>query len=671
MTVPDVPLDDLRFQRLVYEARDRVHEFCSEWTEANVSDPGITLIELFAWMTDQLSYRVNRLPEKLHVALLALLDVHLYAPTPARTQLRFLLEKPLERPVPILARTTEVSTARAPGQDPVVFQTTADFTIAPVILDVCLLQWEHGVVDVSVRKGVALPAGDEQQRPFSTPPQKNDALLLGFAAPLSQLVLRLEVDCAPARGVGVNPATAPLVWEASVGEGDEEPSTGWQELGDPLVDSTEGFNQEGVGVIELQLPPRVVEQSIDKYRRHWVRCRVTTGEAESSENVYDEPPLIRSLRASAVGALVPAEHSQRIESEVLGHSDGTPGQVFGLQRAPILALDKDEGLEVREHGKDAVRWTRVDTFAQSGPQHRHYKLDESAGEVEFGPAVRQVDGSFRFYGATPPGGAELRFVAYRVGGGTRGNVNAGSLTHLRRPVVGVSTVVHPVPAKGGSDAEGLASARARSAIELRTGHRAITAQDFEQLCHVAAPDLIARARCLPGVHGEDVCVLIVPRIPDPRRRLEKAELTALDDHLVDTLKAFLNERRLVGVTVRISTPEYVGVTAAVSVTAAPFTDESALRQRIEEKLYTYLNPIVGGAAGSGWEFQRALGPGELYPLVQGIDGVQEITLLRVYQTDLTPGGMEPQLVPGGLALRDRQLIASGLHQVKVERAPPR
>ena len=75
MSLPQVDLDDRRFQDLVNEARTRVARACPEWTEHNVSDPGITLIELFAWMTDMLVYRLNRVPDKVHVALLELLGI--------------------------------------------------------------------------------------------------------------------------------------------------------------------------------------------------------------------------------------------------------------------------------------------------------------------------------------------------------------------------------------------------------------------------------------------------------------------------------------------------------------------------------------------------------------------------------------------------------------------
>ena len=50
-------LDDRRFQDIVDETKKRIPHYCKEWTDHNVSDPGVTLIELFAWMTDIIKSR--------------------------------------------------------------------------------------------------------------------------------------------------------------------------------------------------------------------------------------------------------------------------------------------------------------------------------------------------------------------------------------------------------------------------------------------------------------------------------------------------------------------------------------------------------------------------------------------------------------------------------------
>lgn len=54
MTLPVPNLDDRRFQDLVDDAKRLVQQHTRRWTDHNVSDPGVTLIEAFAWMTDQL-----------------------------------------------------------------------------------------------------------------------------------------------------------------------------------------------------------------------------------------------------------------------------------------------------------------------------------------------------------------------------------------------------------------------------------------------------------------------------------------------------------------------------------------------------------------------------------------------------------------------------------------
>ncbi len=75
MVLASPNLDDRRFQQLVDEAKRYVQQRCPEWTDHNVSDPGVTLIEVFAQMVDQLVYRLNRVPEKNYLAFLDLLGV--------------------------------------------------------------------------------------------------------------------------------------------------------------------------------------------------------------------------------------------------------------------------------------------------------------------------------------------------------------------------------------------------------------------------------------------------------------------------------------------------------------------------------------------------------------------------------------------------------------------
>jgi predicted phage baseplate assembly protein len=263
--LPDIQLDDRRFQDLVSEARLRITRSCPEWTEHNVSDPGVTLIELFAWMTEMTIYRLNRVPDKLHVTLLELLGIQLDGPSSAATDVRFRLVEPPTEPLLIPGGETEVSTPRTARDDAVVFQVREDFTIPAAKPAAYVLQRGGQVKDIGVADGEARPQGADRVA-FGNPPAVGDALYLGFEESIARLVLQVDVDASPARGAGVSPEDPPLRWEVS--QGDNQ----WDEA-IVLEDLTGGFNY-GAGAVELQCPARSAIQPLGGVRMHWVRCRI-------------------------------------------------------------------------------------------------------------------------------------------------------------------------------------------------------------------------------------------------------------------------------------------------------------------------------------------------------------------------------------------------------------
>src|SRR6185295_5559429 len=70
-------IDDRRYQDLVAETLARIPVHNPEWTNFNKSDPGVTLIELFAFLTENLLYRANQIPERNRRKFLQLLGVPL------------------------------------------------------------------------------------------------------------------------------------------------------------------------------------------------------------------------------------------------------------------------------------------------------------------------------------------------------------------------------------------------------------------------------------------------------------------------------------------------------------------------------------------------------------------------------------------------------------------
>src|SRR5437763_4932180 len=130
MALPVPNLDDRRFQDLVDDAKRLVQQKCPEWTDHNVSDPGVTLIETFAWMTDQVLYRLNRVPERNYVKFLELIGVRLFPPTAARAAITFWLASPQTATVHIRPG-TQVATRRSDTDEAIAFPPSATFRSFP------------------------------------------------------------------------------------------------------------------------------------------------------------------------------------------------------------------------------------------------------------------------------------------------------------------------------------------------------------------------------------------------------------------------------------------------------------------------------------------------------------------------------------------------------------
>jgi predicted phage baseplate assembly protein len=264
----------------------------------------------------------------------------------------------------------------------------------------------------------------------------------------------------------------------------------------------------------------------------------------------------------------------------------------------------------------------------------------------------------------------LRFSSYRRGGGRRGNVAAGALTVLKSPIPGVASVTNPLAARGGVDAETLESARHRAAMEIRSRYRAVTREDFEYLSTQASPR-VARVVCVPPAEGHAISVHIVPQVDPADRRLALEELMP-DEELLGEVASYLDEHRLIGTTVHLLPADFRGVSVVANLQASVLADPQRVEQDVLHALYTYLNPLVGGAPtgpGEGWGFGRTLSAGELHGIVHSVDGVEQVKILRIYETNLVTGEQAAKPAGNQILLGPTELIASATHIIKASHDP--
>ena len=490
----------------------------------------------------------------------------------------------------------------------------------------------------------ALPDG-EPFKPFKPVDEAQPSLYLGFTLPPGQafsdrsMSLYFGVSNTPGNQRANSSASelTAVTWE--YWNGSRRAWTKWT-----VRDDTSGFRH--AGLIRFLAPADFSSRKEFGRQCHWLRA------LKSGEAADFEPRLNRVLlnTTMAIQALTST-------NEVLGSSNGTPGQIFRVNRAPVLEGQQLEVLEptmphpeeqelVRnEEGEDAIsqsvnpashreeiwlRWHEVPNFYGSGPRDRHYVLNRLTGELKFGDGLN---------GLVPPVlPGNIRMARYRTGGGTIGNKSPGSIMQLRTTVPYVEKVTNIEAGSGGADAETDAALLERAPRGLRHGRRAVTAEDFEDLALLASPG-VARAKCIalydlavdagaerrrPGV----ISLIIVPRSTDLK------PLPSLE--LFDRVRSFLDGHRLLAADLVLVGPEYVRIHVETEIAVDDPDTATDVELAVTLALSRFLHPLTG-LEGAGWDFGRRPAKSDLYALIEGVPGVSHVRELKIAEIPDRPG----------------------------------
>lgn len=730
-------IDPRTFQDLVDEAKRRIPLYCPEWTDHNVSDPGVMLIELFAWMVDILLYRVNQVPERDFLKFLELIGARPRPAVPAGAELTFWFTAPSTGTREI-RRGIEVATRQTETRPAVLFTTDAPLTVREPNLRYFVLErrvqsaatptFHYEDVSDRMLRGERLRA-----EVFQSTPQEDDAFYLGFADNMDSHVLRLNLYCDTLRGSNINQDDPPLVWEYWDGQSwsDLQPDPDvlallrqmepeCDELGHRL-DNTRGLLRDGrvLLIIPRDCTTRELRLQDRALTACWVRCRA---ERRGEARFYDRSPMIQAVRAETLGGAIDASHAFEVTGEVLGRSDGTPGQSFTLMNPPVLPSRNDplwpEHVELVQPDGSIDTWTEVETFSGSRATDSHYVLDKLSGEVRFGPRIVAPTGEEQQYGRIPPKGQLVRFSRYRSGGGTIGNVGQGTLVVPKSAsdLPYVKWVANLHAASGGRDRETLDAYRLRGPQLVRTREVAVTRADFESLAREASPR-VGRVRCVapggvvgawstpangtarrngaalaeapthmhnrtspltPPVSGATppghVRILLVPSVTLVDRPLTPEDLE-IPEQVRRSVYAYLRERAPLTTELVVALPDFkwVSVRARLVIKSRPGLDDAARERRrraaaeqATRRLYQFIHPVSGGADGQGWPFGAALTLGDVYPLLQqdtDIEYVDEIRFRAVVPgpEDTWAIGPDERL----LRLHETELFCSYAHDIEV------
>jgi predicted phage baseplate assembly protein len=608
-------IDDRNYDSLITEVRTRIARYTPEWTpvwtDVNDNDPGITLAQVFAWLAEMLTYRMNLVPELNYIKFLQLIGIELNPAEPAQAEVTMPVKNSFAAPYVIVPERTQLTAEAPDGGSPITFETDRPLIALRAQLTALLTFDGYSFTSVTFDNQEAA----QGFQPFGPMAKDGSALLLGFeepgAFPAVELNLAIwTLDSSPSAafkcGLPDAPsfASATLRWEFWNG-------SEWQGLS-LLKDDTRALTRSGH--VYLKTPNKGMQRTViapEAKALYWIRARV-----ERSQ--YERAPRVRAIRTNTVSV----RQAETVRDEVLGGSNGRRDQVFRLASAPVLG--DTLRLEI-DQGSGAEIWTRVDDLFGSGPADLHYLLNRTTGEIRFG------DGRNGNIPVANPANPEGNIVAreYRFGGGRQGNVPAAAIKTLTTSVDGIddNSVANLLPADSGRDEETLDEAKKRAPRAVRSRCRAVTAEDFELLAMEASS--IKRAKALPLYHPDFpgvnvpgvVTVIVVPDGDGPSPTPSEGTLR--------TVCAYLDQRRLLTTELYVTKPSYQRVEIRSEVIAQDNADLAEVKQGIEQSLLDYFHPLRGGEDGLGWPFGGTIYYSRVNQRCFMIPGVQSVASLVV------------------------------------------
>ncbi|HEX8454338.1 MAG TPA: putative baseplate assembly protein [Longimicrobium sp.] len=711
-------IDDRDYTQILSEALARIPVHNPEWRNFNDADPGVTLLQLFAFMTDSLLYRANLIPERNRLKFLELLGIPLRPAAaatgvaaianergpldtvtlPAGLQLfsgatGFVTENGLDV-LPVegkvfyrarLAAGTETDTAQTmysqlfgdgEGEDAATldFYRTTPFEWPVNGARVGAVSLTADAVDHALWLAVLLRAADKP----------DDALRREVRARIAGKVLTLGI--APAwdasqrvlRAGGAAARAVPqLSFDISTGTFD----TGQEPVYTPLDAAADDDALENLALVQLtlpgegefgawddldpmddgvgDLPPALDDESLAARVLCWIRIRLadapdSSGSAPGASPGWEARFSWLGVNATRISQRIP------VAAQRVGVGTGEPDQSLALPNVPVLP----ESVSLAVNGEI---WTRTSDLlaAPAEVPVRDPTLPPGAETSAGGdPRVFAVDresGVVTFgngyAGMRPPPGAAI-VAAYAYGGGSAGNVGIGAVKTGPLLPAGFK-VLNPIPTWGGDDGESTVDAERRIPLSLRNQDRAVSKDDFREIVTATPGISLGRMEVLSTWHPDAGApapgVVTLLLIPnDPLR----PDAPVPDRLFLQAVCAHLEPRRLVTTEVHLRGPKYVSLSLSVGFDTVPGADLATVREAVKAALRAFLSPLLGGQEGTGWPLDKPVEDRELWAQVARVAGVASVRGVRMWDE----GGTEIATLPiRGLELPrlDRLTVRAG------------
>jgi hypothetical protein len=250
-------------------------------------------------------------------------------------------------------------------------------------------------------------------------------------------------------------------------------------------------------------------------------------------------------------------------------------------------------ISVNEAGADGENWVTWQKAAGREDHGRVYHIDLTSGELSF------EKGIFSKYPVREDGPA-IRAV-YQSYVGSAANIPADHLRTAALALQGVSGVTNPFPAYGGYDGYNEETSAAMISNMLRTRGRAVSGEDYFDLISQVSYS-VRRIKVLPGANKDG------GRQPDVISIALLIDEYAGGGHIFSAVKSTVEQKllsstsiRTMGKTLQLCQPKFVSVSIRLWVECAEMEHAYDLQNECGESIRQFLDPLLGGFDGRGWE----------------------------------------------------------------------
>jgi predicted phage baseplate assembly protein len=564
-------LFDRRFGDLIDLGRSRLPSLAPQWTDHNAHDPGITLMELLAWVAEAQIYSLARMRRDERGAYAALVGLAASGTHPAHGLIWNDHDDPnspsamisrhfiIEREAAIHTSSSELPT----------FRPTHRILWIPARIRALVTHLGNGTrinhTGTNARGGPAF-------QPFGETADRNDVLHMDLETPENtplippgfpddaRLIIGIRTDGAQ----GDSPhgeewrstqSSSPL--EIMLSAGAERFSL------DIVEDTSNGFMRTGVCVIDLS-GVRIASNSIT------LEFRAPRG--------FDRAPRILRIEPN----VIPIAQGSRIERE-LHEAQGVPDQSLNLESSGLQFAAATHPLKVEvSDGSFFDLWEECDRLSDCGPDDRVYELDAAAGRITFGNGIN---------GSMPSSGAQI-FVSYAVCDGEKGN----TARNRKWIVQGVSGVFggNPDPITGGRDPSNWIEQRREARGLVKAVHALVSPADIEAAA-LALPALeVARAWVAPP-QAREAETGVVTLIAMQARPGSIERVTGLETpRWLEAIRRRLSPGMPLGSRLVVIRPRYVEFTIRCRVESEPGRDPASVETAVRHELGRRLKLAADG-----------------------------------------------------------------------------